>query len=255
MDTTVAAVLAAVGGLALGHLFHLIFGRFYTGSPILGPLRPCEGCGRGLDPIDLLPAAGFLLRRGRCPACGTRMPLRALLLPLGGAVLFALSAAVFDGTFGAALLGGFFATVFLTLTLTDMDRRLLPNRIVYPATLLAIALSWTWPDSSAAGVAAGGIVAAALALVLLLFSLPFGANAFGMGDVKMIVLIGFVVGFPSIIIGLFLGTFAAGLAALFLLLTRIKSRKDYMPHGPFLALGAVIALFWGSDIWDWYTDR
>ena len=101
---------------------------------------------------------------------------------------------------------------------------------------------------------AGGAVAVGIGVFLLLFSLLFGENAFGMGDVKMIVLIGFVVGIPSVGIAVVLGTFAGGIGAAALIALRLKSRRDYIAHGPFLALGAVIALFWGQDIWDWYVD-
>jgi prepilin signal peptidase PulO-like enzyme (type II secretory pathway) len=163
-------------------------------------------------------------------------------LPAGGGVLFAISYLIFD-ELGAALLGGFFATVFLTLTLTDLERRLLPNRIIYPSIILAIAFGWAWPETSWLQVLAGGGVAIGLAVLMFLFSLLFGADAFGLGDVKMIVLIGFVVGFPAVIVALFLGTIVAGLVAGVLVVTRIRSLRDYIPHGPFLALGAVVALF------------
>lgn len=145
--------------------------------------------------------------------------------------------------------------MFLLLTLTDLDRRLIPNRVVYPSLLIALVFSWAWPDTSLAEILAGGLVAVAIAVALVVFSLPFGAEAFGMGDVKMIILIGLVVGLPAIIIGVFIGTLAAGVAAGLLLLLRKKSRKDYLPHGPFLALGALIALYWGQDLWDWYIER
>jgi leader peptidase (prepilin peptidase)/N-methyltransferase len=68
----------------------------------------------------------------------------------------------------------------------------------------------------------------------------------------MIILIGFVVGVPPVAVGIFIGTLAAGVAAAFLLITRLRSRRDYIPHGPFLALGAIVAMFWGQDLWDVY---
>ncbi len=201
-----------------------------------------------------MPLAGIIAYRGSCPDCGGRLPWRAMVLPAGGAVLFAASYLVFN-ELGAGLLGGFFASIFLALTLTDLDRRLLPNRIVYPSILFAAALSWGWPATSVIEIFAGGAAAVGIAAFLLLFSLPFGANAFGMGDVKMIVLIGMVVGLPSILIAVFIGTLAGGAGAALLILLGLRSRRDYIPHGPFLALGAVVALFWGQDIWDWYIDR
>jgi prepilin signal peptidase PulO-like enzyme (type II secretory pathway) len=160
---------------------------------------------------------------------------------------------VFDG-WRATLLGGMFATIFLVLALTDLDRRLIPNRVVYPAMLLALAMSWGWPDVSAGQVFAGGLTAMALAAALVALSLPFGANAFGMGDVKMIVLVGLVVGIPSVLVGVVLATMAAGAAVTVLLALRLRKFGDFVPHGPFLALGAIVALFWGGAVWDWYVQ-
>lgn len=246
-------VICAVAGLLLGHLLDLYFGRLYTNEQLSGPPFRCPACRSKLRPLFAVPLIGYYASLGKCPDCGTALPARALILPLGGAALFAASSLVFD-SLGAGLLGGLFATIFLTLTLTDIDRRLLPNRIVYPAMLLAIGLSWGWPDSSAVQILAGGLVAITVSVVLMILSIPFGgARAFGMGDVKMIILIGFVVGLPSVLVGIFIGTIVASAFALLMLLTRLKSRTDYIPHGPFLALGAIIALFWGPAIWHSYT--
>lgn len=248
-------ILALLVGLALGQAIDLVYPRLFTGTPLGGPLSRCDACGARLEPVQAVPVVGYVWSRGRCPVCSQRLPARALLIAPWGAALFAVSYAVFEGHFGATLLAGLFATIFFTLTVTDLERRLLPNRIIYPSLLLAIALSWAWPDSSVVEVVAGGALATAIAGVLFLLSLPFGRGAFGMGDVKMIVLTGFVLGLPAVIPALFISTFAGGGAALFLLLTRLKGRGDYIPHGPFLALGGIIALFWGHDIWDWYVQR
>ncbi len=152
------------------------------------------------------------------------------------------------------VLGGAFATIFFTLALTDLETRLLPNRIIYPSVIAAAALSWGWPDTSVVEIFAGGGLGILMATLLLLLSLPFGPDAFGMGDVKMIVLMGFVLGVPSVLVGVVVGTFAAGAVAAFLLITRLRGRRDTIPLGPFLALGAVIALWWGSNIWDAYVS-
>jgi prepilin signal peptidase PulO-like enzyme (type II secretory pathway) len=246
-------IICAAAGLLLGHVLNLYFGRLYTTERLSGPPFICPACRSKLRPRFFSPLAGYCASLGKCPDCGKPLPARALILPMGGAALFAASSLVFD-SLGAGLLGGLFATIFLTLTLTDIDRRLLPNRIVYPAMLLAIGLSWGWPDSSVVQILAGGLVAITVSVVLMILSIPFGgAKAFGMGDVKMIILIGFVVGLPSILVGIFIGTIIASAFALLMIVTRLKSRTDYIPHGPFLALGAIIALFWGPAIWHSYT--
>lgn len=237
--------LAVLTGFVFGHLVHLVFDRLYTGEPVAGPLYECSACRAAIGPLGFVPFATVVLSGGRCPRCGEKLAWRAVVLPAGAAGLFALSYLSFD-EFWAGLLGGFFATVFLTLTLTDLERRLLPNRIVYPSIVLAAALCWAWPDSSAVQVLAGGAVGVGIAALMYLFSLFFGPEAFGMGDVKMIVLIGFVVGFPAVIVAVFLGTIAAGIVAFILVVTRVRGLRDYVPHGPFLALGAVFALFAGG---------
>lgn len=248
-------IVAAAVGFAFGSVVDLVFNRFYTDESTSGPLYRCKACKHPASPLLLLPVAGYLLHRGRCPNCNERLSPRTLALAPGGAALFVASYFVFDEELGAGLLGGFFATIFLTLTLTDLERHLLPNRIVYPSTLIAAGLCWGWPDASIVQILAGGGVAIAVAATLLIVSLPFGSGAFGFGDVKMIILIGFVVGVPSVLVGVVIGTAIAGVVAAFLLLTRIRGRKDYIPHGPFLAIGAVVAMWWGPDIWDAYRGN
>ena len=233
--------LAALIGFAFGHLVNLVFDRFFTGERLRGPLYECPACRSPIKVTAMIPYGTVVLSGGRCPNCGEKLPWRAVILPAGAAGLFALSYVAFD-ELGAGLLGGFFATVFLTLTLTDLERRLLPNRIVYPSILLAVAFCWAWPDTSWVWILAGGAVAVGIAVLIYLFSLLFGPEAFGMGDVKMIVLIGFVVGFPAVIVAVLMGTIAAGIVAAVLVVTRLRGLRDYVAHGPFLAFGAIVAL-------------
>jgi leader peptidase (prepilin peptidase)/N-methyltransferase len=247
-------VIAIVIGLGVGLVLDLFFDRSYTGQSVSEPLYRCFACKAGLRPVYLVPVLGVLATRGRCFDCDATLPPRAIVLPLGSAALFAASALVF-AELGAALLAGFFASILLFLTLTDLEQRLIPNKVVYPTMLLALALSWGWPDASVLGILTGTIFAVAIAGALLTFSLPFGDNAFGMGDVKLIVLMGMIVGLPSVIVGVFVGTIAGGTAAGLLWLFRVVRGGQYIAHGPGLALGGLVALFWGQDIWDWYLDR
>ncbi len=164
--------LAALLGFVFGHLVHLVFDRFFSGEPLRGPLYECPACRSPIRAISAVPYASVILHGGRCPNCREKLPWRAVILPAGAAALFALSYFVFDD-FGAGLLGGFFATVFLTLTLTDLERRLLPNRIVYPSILFALAFCWAWPDTSWMQILAGGAVGVGIAVLIYLFSLLF----------------------------------------------------------------------------------
>ena len=245
-------LIATLLGMAVGHTVDLGFPRLYTDEPFRGPFYRCGTCRARFRGIYTVPVLGFVVRRGRCPDCGSKLPLRALALPLGAATLFACSMLVFED-FGLGLLGGVFATVFLMLAVADIERRLLPNRIIYPSLLVAIGMSWAWPDASVTEILAGGLAATGIGIAMKAVSLPFGAEAFGMGDIKTMILMGFVVGLPAVLVGIFIGMIAAAVFGGLLVLLRLRSRRDYIPHGPFLALGAVVALFWGIDIWGAYT--
>jgi leader peptidase (prepilin peptidase)/N-methyltransferase len=247
LSDALAIGIAAAGGLALGHAADLLFDRLYTDGPLAGPVHRCDECKAGVRPVFLLPLLGALWQRGRCPDCGRWLPLRAFLLAPGCAALAAAAQPAL-GEFGPGLLAGAFACVFLALAFTDLESRLIPNRVVYPSIAAAAALFWAWPDLSAAEVFGGG--AAALAMTLLMFLA--GRGAFGFGDVKMSLLMGLVVGFPAVLVGVFVGVFAAGAWVVPLMLAGVLGRRDYIAYGPFIAIGAVVALFWGEAIWDWY---
>jgi leader peptidase (prepilin peptidase)/N-methyltransferase len=242
--------LAALIGLGLGHVADLLFPRLYTDAPLTGPPERCPGCRAGPRLRHLLPLLGVLWDGGRCADCQRRLPLRAFLLAPGAAALFTLAELTIDG-FSPALLAGLFATIFLALTFTDLERRLIPNRVVYPAILLAAAMSWAWPHINIGEVFGGG----AFALIIIMVFYILGRGSLGFGDVKLTVLMGLVVGFPSVLVGIFIGVLASGVFVIPLLLLRVLSRRDYIAYGPFIAIGAVVAMFWGGDIWDWYTDR
>ena len=190
-----------------------------------------------------MPLWSYLSGRGRCPHCVGRLPRRALLLPLAMAALLALVALIGVSVIETAL-NALFGSILLLLAATDLERRLIPNRIVYPAAALALALSWAWPDRGPLSALAGGGL---LLLVTALFYVVT-RGGFGPGDVKMAALIGLMAGLSRALAGLAIGILAGGLVAVLLLATGRVRRGDYIPYGPFLALGGIIALLWGDQL-------
>lgn len=241
-------IAAAFIGLVVGHILQLFLDRFYSDAPLTGPPTRCPACQSPVRPLDLLPLVGYLWHRGRCPDCDQRLPLRALLLPPAGALVFALAALVYE-EWSTTILTGVFGAIFLALATTDLERRLIPNRIVYPSMLVAMAVSWVWPDRNVAQVFAGGGLA--FGVMLLMFAISRGR--FGFGDVKMATLMGLAAGFPAMTVGLFFTAIAGGLVAGLLLITRVVRPGQYMPYGPFITAGAILSLLWGGAIIDWYT--
>jgi leader peptidase (prepilin peptidase)/N-methyltransferase len=178
-----------------------------------------------------------------------RVPLssRFPLVALGTAGLGAACGLAF-GFALEALIGAIFCWVLVIVTRTDVEHRLIPDRIVLPGTVVMLVLR-TIDDPSVEWVLSA--LAAGLVLFLVVLVYPQGL---GMGDVKLSVFLGAGLG-ALVAIAMFIGFFAAFVPALFLLVRRGSSaRKQAVPLGPFLALGAVVTLFAGPDIWDWYTS-
>ena len=228
-------------GLVMGHLLDLAWDGAFGGG-VLPPWPRCGVCKLEARGLFLWPVVGSIGSLLTCPRCGAALSWRALALPLGGAGLGAASYARLGPSAGPALLGTLFGALFLALALADLERRLLPNRIIYPGTLLAMAFSWAWPGrgplEALAGAAFGG-VAFGVAYVAM-------RGGLGAGDVKLAAFLGAVVGFPRVISALLLGMLTGGVVVLLLLLLRAVRRGQYLPYGPFLVLGGVVALFWGD---------
>lgn len=182
------------------------------------------------------------------PARGARLlALRSFTMPAGalvGALAFRPS---MPGGLESVLVAAF-GLLLVAVSSTDFDRRRIPNVLVYPAMVAALAAAPLWTTRSAGDVAIGGLVAVAAAfLLLLLGAVAAGASrsrdtAFGIGDAKLIILIGLVVGWPAILTALLIGILAAGVVAAILLV--LRGRGTTYSYGPYLAAGAVVVLLW-----------
>lgn len=251
-----AVDLAFMGvvGLAVGSFLNLCIDRIPRRRSIVRPPSHCEGCERRLKAVDLVPLFSYLWLRGRCRYCGARIPLRVPAVELASAVIFAF----FTWHYGLGLQLGIalvYASMFLVIFVVDLEHLIIPNRVVYPGMLLALVFSgfWAgfegfWPSAGVVNALLGGGVG------LMLMLLPFLVfrNGLGMGDVKLAALMGLACGFPLVLVALTLGIVYGGLVAIFLLLLRVKGRKDAIPFGPFLAGGAVLTLLWGGGILSLY---
>ncbi len=232
-ERSVLLLTAAVIGYLCGTALAILLDRAYTSAPIRGSFAPCRAC-RGPH-LWWSGAIGYLLAWGRC-RCRLRLPSPLLYLPLLGtstAVLIVLGSA---GARHAALTASF-TVVLLALVGTDIERRLLPNRLMYPAIAAALMLSWAWPHQNAVHMLAGGAVGFAVMFVLFLIS-----PRLGFGDVKLAGLLGLVTGLPGVVSALALAFIAGGVGAGILLATRLVGRKGTIAYGPYLALGAFVGM-------------
>jgi leader peptidase (prepilin peptidase) / N-methyltransferase len=244
------AAFAFAPGLALGSFLNVVAARVPLKRSIVRPPSACMQCSQEIRWYDNVPVVSYLVLRGRCRHCGARIPVVYPAVELVTASLIAACVYVFGVTFEAAI-AAFFCCVLVTVSAIDAEHRIIPNRIVLPAAAIVLVantirtLSPEW--AIAAGAASGFLFAAALAY-------PAGM---GMGDVKLALLMGAALG-RTVSVALMVGMIAALIPGMYLLARHGKAaRKMGVPFGPFLALGSVVALFWGHDILHayWATFR
>jgi prepilin signal peptidase PulO-like enzyme (type II secretory pathway) len=172
---------------------------------------------------------------------------RLLFVVAGTALLGGASGLVFGFTL-EALVAALFCWVLVVVTRTDLETRLIPDKVILPSAVVLLALR-TIDDPSVEWILCA--LGAGLVLFLIVLVYPRGL---GMGDVKLSAFLGAGLGL-SVIVAMFVGFFVAFVPALLLFVRHGKeARKHAIPLGPFLALGGVVALFWGDAILDWYQE-
>jgi leader peptidase (prepilin peptidase) / N-methyltransferase len=191
----------------------------------------------------------YRLSEHRVPApAGPRRSARRLIVSAVAAIAVALTLRPDHYDPGPALLASAFIVVLCVMASTDLERRLLPNRLMYPALAAAALVIWAWPERSAADSLLGGAAAFGFGAGLFILGTLIGvalrvkATVFGLGDVKLMLLVGLLVGWPAVVSALFLGIIAAGVPAL--AMTLVGKGRQVFPYGPFLILGALVVMLW-----------
>ncbi|HWB21718.1 MAG TPA: prepilin peptidase [Gaiellaceae bacterium] len=239
------AALVFAPGLAVGSFLNVVASRLPLGRSVSRPRSACPHCEAPIRSRDNVPVISYLLLRGRCRACKAAIGWRYPAVELGTAALAAACAADF-GLSLHALAGAVFCAALVTISATDIERRIVPNRVVLPATAVVLALQIAWRPSLEWPVAGLG---AASFLFLAALAYPRGM---GMGDVKLALLLGVAVG-RAVPVALLVGMVAALVPSVILLARHgAAARKMAIPFAPFLALGGVVALFAGRQLIDWY---
>ncbi len=256
MEVILIVVFALVG-TAIGSFLNVCIDRLPAGKSLVYPPSHCDACQHRLSLKDLIPVFSYLGLRGHCRYCRAPIPRRVFWVEVGTGLLFALTYWHYGLSAEFAVIT-FYCCLFIVLGVIDLEHKLILNKIVYPAAVVALIISiflplpgfidspLPWPQII------NGIIGGAIGFVLLSIPALVSRGGMGWGDVKMAALIGLVTGFPLVIVAILTGIVLGGLVAGFLLLFGIKKRKDAIPFGPFLSLATIAALLWGSNIINWY---
>jgi leader peptidase (prepilin peptidase)/N-methyltransferase len=249
-------IFAFLFGAAMGSFANVLIHRLPLGLSIVSPGSRCPSCSTGIRWFDNIPIVSYFILGGRCRSCQTAISPRYPLVEALSGLLFA--AVVFRfGIQPAAVALALFAWALLVITFIDLDHRIIPDVISLPGTALGFAFSFVpgfpRPLDSVLGVAFG---AGVLFLVLYAYEKIMGEEGMGLGDVKLLAMIGAFLGWQSLPITIMVSSLTGSVVGVGYALIKGESvRKFPVPFGPFLALGAMVHLFFGVEIIKWYLGR
>jgi leader peptidase (prepilin peptidase)/N-methyltransferase len=246
----------AVFGLMVGSFLNVCIGRIPAGESIVSPGSRCPSCRKPIAWYDNVPVLSYLLLGGRCRACKARISLRYPIVEIVTAVAFvlqglALGEAAQDQLplLGARLL---FTALLITLFCTDLDTMRLPDVLTIPGIGAGLVLSVWLPPGIVASLIGAALGAAIPYAIRWLWFRMKGVEAMGLGDVKMLAMIGAFLGWQQVLVVLFLSSLTGAVIGVTLAALKGRTLASRLPFGTFLALGAYAASLWGGPIVDWY---
>jgi leader peptidase (prepilin peptidase)/N-methyltransferase len=247
------SVVVFLFGLVIGSFDNVAIYRIPEGKSLWKPRSFCPHCGKTIVWYDNIPLVSYSLLRGRCRNCGESISFRYPLIELISGLLFLAVFAKVGFAWTAELLPYLFmVTVLIIVSVIDLQRQIIPNKVIYPAIPIGLAamgiVALVHGDGwiilrSLIGLAIGGVP---LGLVALL--VPKGM---GMGDAKLAAFTGIFLGYHQLT-ALFFAFLLGSIGGIALMLAGKKGRKSRIPFGPYLAAGALVALFWGPAIYNFY---
>jgi leader peptidase (prepilin peptidase) / N-methyltransferase len=253
-DVLIRVLVAVPFGLAIGSFMTVAVHRLPRSESLLTPRSHCPGCGAELRNRDNIPLISWLMLRGRCSSCGMRISIEYPLTELATAAVVVCSALTWTDVWVAVIVAAL-ASMMPAIALIDIRHHIIPNRLMYPALIaFPVLLVAAWLSGAHLNLAGAAIGFAAYGGGLLLVALV--SRGMGMGDVKLAGLIGLVLGSLGLrYVGVAAGAAIAlgGVGGLMALLLG-RSRRDAIPFGPYMAAGALVAIFVGDRLAEGYLD-
>lgn len=235
-------------GLMVGSFLNVCICRLPEHKSIVTPPSSCPHCQQPIKAYDNIPLLSFIILRGRCRYCGEAVSWQYPAVELITGLLF-LGLAYSWGLGGQVFVYALLASALLVVSVIDLQHQIIPDKVTLPGIVLGLGFSFfsLLPVDfvqSLIGLAVGGGILYAVAVI--------SRGGMGGGDIKLMALIGVFLGWQKALLTIFLGVLVGSIVGVALMLFRGKGRKDKIPFGPFLALGAIISIFWGQEIINWY---
>ena len=253
MTSPLLVALFGLAGLVVGSFLNVCIYRIPRRESLLWPASRCTGCDRPLAWYENVPVFSWLVLGGRCRTCRAGISSMYPLVELTTAVVFGGGVAVY-GLTSLLVVRLVFASALIVLFAIDLRHQILPNVITLPGIVVGLAASLFLPPgwlSSAIGILAGGGILLAIAEA---YYRVRGQEGLGMGDVKMLAMIGAFLGWPLMVLSLVLASFVGSIVGVALISSGRGGMQAALPFGTFLALGALVAAVVGEPIVTWYLS-
>jgi len=244
--------VAVLLGTLIGSFLNVVIYRLPRKESLVWPGSHCPVCEKPIHPRDNLPVVSFIMLRGRCRGCGTRISRRYPIVEAVNGLAYGLIVWYF-GPGGQAVVYAALFSALLVISYIDFDHQIIPDVITLPGIgvgiLAASTLLPTGLVNSISGLLLGGGV-----LLLLAWVSPylFGKEGMGGGDIKLLAMIGAFLGWQAVILTMLIGAIVGATVGVSLMAFHILRRDQYLPFGPFLAFGAIVSMFFYEELFSWY---
>lgn len=256
-------IITFIFGLIVGSFANVCIYRMPREKSIIRPGSHCPSCGTALRWYDNIPILSFLILAGRCRTCKKQISFRYPLVEFLTALLFLLAGRSLGIRAPLLLLlcYWYFLLLLIIATFTDFEHMIIPDVISLPGIIVGLAASFIFPEMMRAMSRFNGLTRSFLGLVSgggviwligIFGKAVFHKESMGGGDVKLMAMAGTFLGTKLTLLSIFLGSLFGALVGGILIAFRLKTRKDYIPFGPYLSLGVVVSLFWGEKVLNWY---
>lgn len=241
-------------GLLFGSFMNVCIYRIPIEKSVVFPRSSCMHCGKVLSPVELIPLLSYVILQGRCLGCGQRISPRYFLVELLSGCLFVFVPSYFHFDAALSFIFLYFSCVLVIIFFIDLDHQIIPDVLTFPSLLVGLLAGFKNPlaggiASSALGAALGFSVFYAVSSIAYLI---FKKEALGFGDVKFAAVMGAFFGWKLLFFAMYCSFLAGGIIGGLLILLRLKTRKDYIPFGPFLVIGCFITLFLKDSLMNLY---
>ena len=242
-------IIFFIFGSVMGSFYHALATRLSKGLSIISPASHCEKCNHKLKWYELIPIVSYIIQGGKCRNCKSRMGISYLLMEICTGILFAVCFHVFDFT-SDLIIALIFVSSLIIIIISDIEYMIILDEVLIFSVFSIIIIYMITIGIYAAALKVLAGIGAFLSMLLIkkIGDAIFKQESLGGGDIKLMFLIGLVLGYPMALCNIFLATFIAFPIALLLLITK---KDNIIPFGPFLSMAAIILYIWGitfSDI-------